>query len=48
MYEVFKRVLRHRGEDEALEAVAVMGQGRVVDLIMTPAMNAARISMDLR
>jgi predicted nucleic acid-binding protein len=48
MYEVFKRVLQQRGEDEALQAVAVMAQGRVVDLNMTLAMNAARISVDLR
>jgi len=48
MYEVFKRVLQQRGEDEALQAVGVMAQGRVVDLTMTLAMNAARISVDLR
>jgi toxin FitB len=48
LYEVFKRVLQQRGEDEALQAVAVMAQGRVVDLNMTLAMNAARISVDLR
>jgi toxin FitB len=48
LYEVFKRVLQQRGEDEALQAVSVMAQGRVVDLTMTLAMNAARISVDLR
>ena len=48
MYEVFKRVLQQRGEDEAMQAVAVMAQGCVVDLNMTLAMNAARISVDLR
>jgi toxin FitB len=48
MYEVFKRVLQQRGEDEALQAVGVMAQGRMVDLTMTLAMNAARISVDLR
>ena len=48
IYEVFKRVLQQRGEDEALQAVAVMAQGRVVNLNMTLAMNAARISVDLR
>jgi toxin FitB len=30
MYEVFKRVLQQRGEDEALQAAGVMAQGRVV------------------
>jgi predicted nucleic acid-binding protein len=39
---------QQRGEDEALQAVAVMAQGRVVDLTMTLAMNAARLSVDLR
>ena len=48
MYEVFTHVLQQRGEGEALQAVAVMAQGRVVDLNMTLAMNAARISVDLR
>jgi toxin FitB len=48
LYEVFKRVLQQRGEEEALQAVAVMAQGRVVDLNMTLAMHAARISVDLR
>jgi toxin FitB len=48
MYEVFKRVLQQRGEDEALQAAGVMAQGRVVDLNMTLAMNAAMISVDLR
>ena len=44
IYEVFKRVLQQRGEDEALQAVGVMAQGRVVDLNMTLAINAAKVS----
>jgi predicted nucleic acid-binding protein len=48
MYEVFKRVLQQRGEDEALQAVGAMAQGRVVDLNMTLAINAAKLSVDLR
>jgi toxin FitB len=48
LYEVFKRVLQQRGEDEALQAVAVMAQGRVVDLTMTLAIHAAKLSVDLR
>ena len=31
LYEVFKRVLQQRDESDALEAIAVMQQGRVVD-----------------
>ena len=48
MYEVFKRVLQQRGEDAALQAVGIMTQGRVVDLTMPLALNAAKISVDLR
>ena len=29
VYEVFKRVLQQRGENEALQAIAVMTQGRI-------------------
>jgi len=32
LFEVFKRAYQQRGEGAALQAVAVMGQGRVVDL----------------
>ncbi|MFQ5743423.1 MAG: hypothetical protein ACE5HV_07525 [Acidobacteriota bacterium] len=32
VYEVFKRILQQRTEDDALAAVAVMQQGRVVEL----------------
>ena len=48
LYEAFKRVLQQRGEDAALQAVGVMAQGRVVDLSMPLALNAAKISVDLR
>jgi toxin FitB len=44
--EVFKRVLQQRGEGDALQAVAVMQQGRVVDLDARIALSAARISSD--
>jgi hypothetical protein len=30
IYEVFKRVLQQRGEDDALQAVGVMAQGLIV------------------
>jgi predicted nucleic acid-binding protein len=41
--EVFKRVLRQRGETDALQAVALMLQGRVVDLDASTAISAARL-----
>jgi len=44
LFEVFKRVLRQRGESPALQAVALMHQGRVVDLDATLALAAARLS----
>jgi predicted nucleic acid-binding protein len=47
LYEVFKRVLQQRGDGDALQAVAVMQQGRVVDLSGTLALAAARVSVDL-
>lgn len=46
MYEVFKVVLRERGEDDALQAVALMKQGKVVDLTEEIALDAAKISFD--
>lgn len=47
LYEVFKRVLQQRGEGEALQAVAIMQQGTVVDLTAPVALAAARVSLDL-
>lgn len=45
LYEVFKRVLQQRGEGDALQAVAVMIQGKVVDLDLDLALSAAKISV---
>ena len=45
IFEVFKRVSQQRNEDEALRAVAVMEQGRVVDLDRATALEAARLSI---
>jgi predicted nucleic acid-binding protein len=47
LYEVFKRVLQQRSETEALQAIAVMHQGRVVDLNMAIALKAAHLSLEL-
>jgi predicted nucleic acid-binding protein len=46
LYEVFKRVLQQRGDGDALQAVAVMRQGRVVELSEALALAAARLSID--
>ncbi len=47
MYEVFKVALRERGEDAALQAVAIMKQGKEVDLNNNLAIQAAKTSFDL-
>ena len=47
VYEVFKRILQQRSESEALQAIAVMLRGRVVDLDVQLALSAARISTTL-
>jgi toxin FitB len=48
IYEVFKRVLQQRSETEALRAVALMQQGHVVDLDISIALSAAKVSAQLR
>ena len=45
LFEVFKRVSQQRSEDEALRAIAVMEQGRIVDLDRATALEAARLSI---
>ena len=45
LYEGFKRVLQQREESQALQAVATMQQGQVVDLTSSLALDAARISL---
>lgn len=45
IFEVFKRVMTQRGEDAALEAAALMRQGRVVPLDDALALEAARLSV---
>jgi len=45
LYEVFKIVLRQRGETEALQAVAAMQRGMVCDLTPKLALAASRLSI---
>jgi predicted nucleic acid-binding protein len=47
VYEVFKRVLQQRDEGDALQAVALMQQGRIVEFDATSAIEAATLSVDL-
>ena len=46
IYEVFKVVLRQRNESDALQAVALMQQGSVVDLTAGISILAAKISLE--
>ncbi|MDR2881289.1 MAG: type II toxin-antitoxin system VapC family toxin [Azoarcus sp.] len=48
LFEVFKRILQQRTEADALRAIALMRQGRVVELTDTLALGAARLSVDLK
>ena len=48
LFEVYKRSLQQRGEDQALEAVAAMRQGRVVNLDERTAIEAAQVSVALK
>ena len=45
IYEVFKRVLQQRDESDALQAIAVMEQGLVVDRDADLALHAAKVSV---
>lgn len=46
--EVFKWVLRERGEDAALQAAALMQQGEIVDLDVSIATRAAKLGLEYK
>ncbi len=46
IYEVFKVVIREKGEDDAFLAIAAMQQGKVVDLDADLAIEAAAVGND--
>lgn len=48
LYEVFKVVMSQRGEHQAIEAVAAMQQGLVVDIDTVAALSGARLSQRLK
>jgi toxin FitB len=45
IYEVFKVILREAGENQALQAVAAMQKGTIIDLTTSIAMNASKLSL---
>jgi len=48
IYEVFRVVLRERGEEDALQAAALMKQGTVVDFSSEIALVAAKTSLEMK
>jgi len=44
LYEVYKKVISERDEDDALQAVAMMGQAKIFEITASIALQAARIS----
>ncbi len=48
LFEVFKRILQQRTEADALRAIALMRQGRLIELSDTLALGAARLSHEMR
>ena len=46
LYEVFKTLSRQRSEADALQAVAAMHQGRVIDFTAELALHAAQLSLE--
>ncbi len=48
LFEVFKRVLLEKNRDDALEAIAQMKEGRVIDLDDNLALVAAELSYELK
>lgn len=46
LFEVFKRILQQRDENDAIRAIAIMQQGMVVDLDSPLALSAARLSVE--
>jgi len=48
IYEVFKRVLLEYGEERALDAAGIMSRGTIVELHKQDAIEAARLSAQLK
>jgi len=48
MYEVFKRLLAQRGEEDALQATGIMSLGNIAELTRDIAVNAAYISSEFK
>jgi predicted nucleic acid-binding protein len=47
VYEVYKKFLRERGEKDALDAIGTMIKGRVVDIDLSIALEAAQTGLPM-
>ena len=47
IYEVFKKVLRERGEDDALQVASIMQSGQIIELDYALALDATHYSLPL-
>jgi len=48
LYEVFKKVLQQKNENAALQAIALMQQGKIVDVDSSISLHSAKQSVDLK
>ena len=48
LYEVFKKILQERDENNALQAVGLMNQGLIIPLDASLSLSAAKISAELK
>jgi predicted nucleic acid-binding protein len=48
LYEVFKKIFQQRDENSALQAIALMQQGKVVDVDSSISLLSAKQSIDLK
>lgn len=48
IFEVFKKILYQRNEDDALQAIALMQKGEIIPLDISLSLSAAKLSRDLK
>lgn len=48
LFEVFKKILWQKGEEQALQAIVLMQKGEIIPLDAALSLNAARLSFDLK
>ena len=48
LYEVYKKILLERNEDNAIEAIGLMQQSRIIDVTISISIQAARTSYEFK